>query len=173
MLYPGPSVPHFIGVYNIAPYGMVMPVSYHPLIISIGSDENRDTFRNIIKMKEFVLNVPSIELLREVNQTADPIPADHDEFEHADLTPIDALEVKPPRIQECRAHLECRLLWKKQASTRSESRYILTGEVVSLSLDEELYRKNLCMQKGLMKPLFYERHSYFSLGGYVGDRRMR
>ncbi|GAI02030.1 unnamed protein product, partial [marine sediment metagenome] len=36
-----------------------------------------------------------------------------------------------------------------------------------------LFIKNLCKQKGLMKPLYYEKHSYFSLGGYIGSRRMR
>ncbi|GAG96005.1 unnamed protein product [marine sediment metagenome] len=51
-------------IYNIAPYGMVMPVSYNPLIISVGSAKNRDTYRNILLINEFVLNVPSVDLLK-------------------------------------------------------------------------------------------------------------
>ncbi|MHA1489969.1 MAG: flavin reductase family protein [Promethearchaeota archaeon] len=161
------------GIYNIAPYGMVMPVSYNPLIISVGSDKNRDTYKNILQTNEFVLNVPSLELLRKVNRTADPIPSDQDEFVHADLTPIKSEIVQPPRIEECRAHLECETIWIKEVSEICENRVIITAKVVDLSLDEDIFIKDLCKQKGLMKPLYYEKHSYFSLGGYMGNRRMR
>ncbi|GAH95741.1 unnamed protein product [marine sediment metagenome] len=69
---------------------MVMPISYNPLIVSVGSAKNRDTYRNILQINEFVLNVPSVELLKKINRTADPIPSAEDEFIHADLTPIRA-----------------------------------------------------------------------------------
>jgi flavin reductase (DIM6/NTAB) family NADH-FMN oxidoreductase RutF len=158
---------------NIAPYGMVMPVSYHPLIISVGSAKDRDTFRNINSMGEFVINAPTVDLLRKVNRTADPIPSNQDEFIHANLTPIESKVVKPPRIEECSTHMECKMLWIKEASTEVKERVIITAEVVALSIDKGLFLKNLCKQKGQMKPLFYEKNSYFTLGGYVGDRRLR
>jgi flavin reductase (DIM6/NTAB) family NADH-FMN oxidoreductase RutF len=161
------------GILNIAPYGMVMPSSYKPLIINVGSAKNRDTYRNILETNEFVLNVPSIELLRKVNKTADPIPSNKDEFIHANLTPIKSLVVKPPRIEECKSHLECETIWIKDVSINAENRVIITAKVVALSLDEDIFIKNLCKQKGLMKPLFYEGKSYFTLGGYVGNRKMR
>jgi len=161
------------GILNIAPYGMVMPVSYNPLIISVGSAKNRDTYRNILETNEFVLNIPSIALLRKVNKTADPIPSNEDEFIHANLTPIKSLVVKPPRIEECKAHLECETIWIKEVSNDAENRVIITAKVVALSLDEDIFIKNLCKQKGLMKPLFYVGKSYFTLGSYVGNRKMR
>ena len=160
-------------IFNIAPYGMVMPVSYNPLIISIGSAKNRDTYRNIIGTNEFVLNVPNIDLLGKVNRTADPIPSEDDEFVHAELTPIKSKIVTAPRIKECRAHLECKMIWTREVSKEAENRVIITAKVVALSLDGDLLLKNLCKQKGLMNPLYYERTSYFTLGSYVGDRRMR
>ncbi|GAI11333.1 unnamed protein product, partial [marine sediment metagenome] len=55
----------------------------------------------------------------------------------------------------------------------AENRVIITAKVVALSLDEDIFIKNLCKQKGLMKPLFYEGKSYFTLGSYVGNRKMR
>ena len=160
-------------IYNIAPYGMTMPVSYNPLIISVGSAKNRDTYRNILKTNEFVLNVPSLEILNKVNRTADPIPPNQNEFIHAHLTPIKSEVVRPPRIEECRAHLECKTIWIKEVSENSKNRVIITAEVVALSLDQDIFLKNLCKQKGLMKPIFYQKHSYFSLGGYIGNRSIR
>jgi len=160
-------------IYNIAPYGMVMPVSYNPLIVSIGSAKNRDTYRNILQINEFVLNVPSLDLLKKVNRTADPLPSDQDEFIHANLTPIKSEVVRPPRIKECKSHLECKTIWIRDVSKTCKDRVIITAEVVALSLDEKLFLKNLCKQKGLMSPLYYEKHSYFTIGGYVGNRKMR
>ena len=160
-------------IYNIAPYGMVMPVSYHPLIVSIGSSKNRDTYRNIKAINEFVLNVPSSNMLKKVNRTADPVPSEVDEFIHANLTPLESKIVKPPRIEECSTHMECKTMWIKEVSEEAKNRVIITAKVVALSLDDDLFRKNLCKQKGLMKPLYYEKHTYFTLGGYIGDRRMR
>ncbi|MFO7794863.1 MAG: flavin reductase family protein [Promethearchaeati archaeon] len=160
-------------VYNIAPYGMVMPVSYYPLVISIGSSKNRDTYRNIKASNEFVLNIPNINLLRKVNRTADPIPSDMDEFIHADLTPINSKTVRPPSIMECCAHMECKTIWIKDISEEAENRVIITANVVALFINENLFLKNLCKQKGLMNPLYYEKLSYFTLGGYVGNRKMR
>lgn len=160
-------------IFNIAPYGMIMPVSYNPLIISVGSAKNRDTYTNIMETNEFVLNIPNIELLSKVNRTADPIPSEDDEFIHAELTPIESKIVIAPRIKECRAHLECKMIWTREVSMEAENRVIITAKVVALSLDKDLLLKNLCKQKGLMNPLYYERNSYFTLGSYVGNRRMR
>ena len=160
-------------IFNIAPYGMVMPVSYNPLIISVGSAKNRDTYKNIMKTNEFVLNVPNIGLLRKVNRTADPIPSEEDEFIHANLSPIKSKMIKAPRIKECRAHLECNKLWISEVSKEANDRVIITAKVVALSIDEDLLLKDLCKQKGLLKPLYYEQHSYFTLGAYVGNRKMR
>jgi len=160
-------------IFNIAPYGMVMPVSYNPLIISVGSAKNRDTYKNIVDTHEFVLNVPSSELLRKVNRTADPIPSEDDEFIHAELTPIDSKTVKAPRIKECSAHFECKTIWTREISKEAKNRVIITAKVAALSLDKNLFLKNICKQKGLMKPIYYEKHSYFTLGSYIGNRRMR
>ena len=160
-------------IFNIAPYGMVMPVSYKPLIISVGSAKNRDTYKNIVDTNEFVLNVPNTELLRKVNKTADPIPSEDDEFVHAELTPIESKIVKAPRIKECNTHLECKTIWIREISKEAENRVVIIAKVVALSLNKDLFLKNLCEQKGLMNPLYYEKHYYFTLGSYIGNRRMR
>ncbi|MHA1730152.1 MAG: flavin reductase family protein [Promethearchaeota archaeon] len=160
-------------IFNIAPYGMVMPVSYNPLFISIGSAKNRDTYRNIMDTHEFVLNVPSASLLRKINRTADPIPSEEDEFIYAGLTPIKSKTVNAPTIEECRAHFECKFVWTREVFEDANNRVIITAQVTALTIDNDLFLKNLCKQKGLMNPLYYENKSYFTLGSYIGSRWMR
>jgi len=38
------------GVRNIAPYGMVTLASYKPPMFTVGSDKDRDTYRNIVPL---------------------------------------------------------------------------------------------------------------------------
>ena len=165
------------GIFNIAPYGMVMPVSYKPLVYCIATSKKRDTYRNICDTGDFVLNAPSADLLRQVNQTADTVPPEVDEFELAGLTPIDSEKVSAPRIEECKSHLECKVVWMKEATAAKSGyateRVIITAKVVALSIDSDIYIKKLSKQKGLLNPLFYEYKCYFSIGRYVGDRKSR
>ncbi|HER25315.1 MAG TPA: flavin reductase family protein [Candidatus Atribacteria bacterium] len=154
-------------VKNIAPYGMVMPVSYDPPIYAIGSDKNRDTYRNIVETGEFVLNVPSASMLEQVNLTGINFPAEIDEFEKANFTPIPASQIKPSLIAECKSHFECKLL---SIFEITKTRVIIVGEVVAISIDQELFLKDFAKQKGQLDPLFYIHGAYFGLGRYVGKR---
>jgi flavin reductase (DIM6/NTAB) family NADH-FMN oxidoreductase RutF len=169
-----PGVPVYListvsksGVRNIAPYGMVMPVSYNPTIYVVGSDKDRDTYRNILETEEFVLNIPPTSMLEKVNLTGIKFPAEIDEFEKAKFTPTSASQVKPPLIAECRSHFECKLLSIYEIT---KTRVIIIGEVVAVSIDRDLFLKNFAKQKGQLDPLFYVHGSYFGLGRYVGKR---
>jgi len=169
-----PCVPVFListinekGINNIAPYGMVMPVSYQPLTYAVGSDKRRDTYQNIVDTGEFVLNVPSSALLEKVNLSAVKFPADIDEFEKTKLTPMKAFRVKPSLISECKSHFECKLV---DICEINKTRVVLIGEVMSVSINQELYLKNLVKQKGQLDPLFYTHGVYFGLGRYIGKR---
>jgi len=169
-----PGVPVYListisseGINNIAPYGMVMPVSYQPLIYAVGSDKNRDTYQNILETKEFVLNVPSTKLLDKVNLSAVKFPANIDEFKKIGLTRKPAFQVKSSLIDECRSHIECKL---SELYEINSTRVIILGEVLSVSIDREFYLKDFSKQKGRLDPLFYVHGDYFGIGRYVGKR---
>jgi len=169
-----PTVPVYListvsksGIRNIAPYGMVMPVSHNPSIYVVGSDKDRDTYKNIVETEEFVLNVPSTSMLEKVNLTGIKFPAEIDEFEKANFTPIPASQIKPPLIVECRSHFECKLL---NIYEITDNRVIIIGEVVAVSINQDLFLKNFAKQKGQLDPLFYVQGAYFGLGRYVGKR---
>ncbi len=152
---------------NIAPYGMVMPVSYQPLIVAVGTDVNRDTYKNIIQTGEFVLNLASTQMIKKVNITAAKFPPEIDEFEKADLTSLPSLKVKPGRIEECKVHIECQL---KDNFEITETRRIITANSLAITIDKNIYLKNHALQKGLLDPIFYVKGSYFGLGRFVGKR---
>lgn len=157
------------GIYNIAPYGMVISVSYSPLTYIVVSDKDRDTYRNILQTKEFVINLPSTKLLKKVDITGEKFPAEVDEFKVAKLTPIPSIKVKPPRIAECKGHIECKV---KKIIEINKKEVIIIAKVVSLLIDKNLYLKNYQRQKRELDPLFAIRPNqgkvpYFKLGKYL------
>jgi len=92
------------------------------------------TYRNVLETGEFVVNVPTEDIMSRVLKvakiTVNPCPSGVNEIEEAGLTPILSEEVRPPRIEECVAHYECVLDWHRDA--------LIFGKVVAVSVDKNL-----------------------------------
>jgi len=155
------------GIPNIAPYGMVMPISYHPLIYALSSTKDRDTYLNIKATGGFTLNLASCDLLHQINIAATRFPKDIDEFKETKLTPIPGIKLKIPRIGECKGHIECKL----KNIFEIDERVIIVGTAISLSADKGVYINDLSKQKKMLDPIFYSHKTYFALGKYIGDRK--
>lgn len=118
---------------NIAPKSWISMMAFEPPILALGCNLKHWTARNILMHGEFVVNVPGAELAETIwrsHELAHPRPV-----EAAGLTPIPAIKVKPPRIEECKAHLECLL---DQHITYGDE-VILLGQIVSVSVDKDAY----------------------------------
>jgi flavin reductase (DIM6/NTAB) family NADH-FMN oxidoreductase RutF len=126
----------FNGVKNAAPFGMFMQVSFNPPIIALGIKDTRDTFKNIQATGEFVVAIPGPELVAEIEIAGQAFPPDVSEFDEAGLTAVPSAVVKPFRIKECQAHLECRLVWAKEAGDH----FVVTGEVVAASVRDDVHQ---------------------------------
>ncbi len=99
------------GRVNAAPYSLVMPFCESPKNpqMLLGSNRAWDTAKNILDTGEFVINYPTAEQLKDVMETARFYPDEENELEHTNYTIIPSKYVKPPRINECYQHVECRL----------------------------------------------------------------
>jgi len=98
--------------------------------VAFGCYPGHDTHRNIIETEEFVINIPPHEIIDKIMVTAVDFPHNVNEIEKAELTAIPSEKVRPPRIKECKLHLECRLAWRKDS--------IIIGNVVAASADDDL-----------------------------------
>ena len=122
------------GSINAAPYSWFSIVDYNPPRVLFSTNMKRDTYRNVLETREFVLNYPSTSLLRQIWVTSKHFPYGVNELEKAELTELPSEKVKPPRIKECIAHIECRVLWTKPIG----SSCLVLGEIVSISVDEKI-----------------------------------
>jgi flavin reductase (DIM6/NTAB) family NADH-FMN oxidoreductase RutF len=115
---------------NIAPKSWISMMALDPPLLALGCTLKHRTAQNILQRKEFVVNVPGAELAAVVWQShALPHPRP---VEAVGLTPIEALVVQPPRVGECKAHLECvldrHLIYGQEV--------ILLGRIVAVSVDK-------------------------------------
>ena len=77
---------------NIAPYSFFNAVAYVPPQVMFAStgdksdrDGTKDSVSNIRETKEFCVNIVSYEMRHQMNATSKNLPADIDEFKHAEL----------------------------------------------------------------------------------------
>jgi flavin reductase (DIM6/NTAB) family NADH-FMN oxidoreductase RutF len=98
------------------------------------------TVQNIITTKEFVINVPAENQVSQAMRTVEHYPRGVDEIAASGLTAIPSTVVKAPRIEECKAHFECRLVWCKETHRRGEddSGVLVLGEIVAASGDPDI-----------------------------------
>jgi flavin reductase (DIM6/NTAB) family NADH-FMN oxidoreductase RutF len=100
---------------NIAPYSFFNAFSSNPPILVFSSNRRvednttKDTLHNIQETGEVVINVVNYNIVRQMAVTSVSFPAGVSEFEKAGLTPIPSDLVKPFRVKESPAHMECKV----------------------------------------------------------------
>jgi flavin reductase (DIM6/NTAB) family NADH-FMN oxidoreductase RutF len=98
----------------------------------------KDTLRNVEETREFVVNIVSEAISAKANTTAAEVAPEVDEFQLAGLTPLASLVVRPPRVSESPAQMECRLLQVIYTGQSAASGVIVLGEVVRFHVREDL-----------------------------------
>jgi len=86
-----------------------------PLIMCVMSDLNY-SFKALKETKECVINIPTVELAKQVVGVGSTTGSKVDKFKKFDLTPEDASYVEAPLIKECYANLECKVVDTKLVS---------------------------------------------------------
>jgi flavin reductase (DIM6/NTAB) family NADH-FMN oxidoreductase RutF len=100
------------GAVNAAPFSFFNVLGANPPIVGFcpGDREEgvpKDTALNIRATREFVVNLVDQDLAGAMNLTAASLPHGVSELEHTGLTTAPSSVVRPPRIAEAPASLEC------------------------------------------------------------------
>ena len=143
---------------NIMSATWVTPVSKNPPLIIICVGESRYSHKLIEETGAFVVNIPTKDLLEQVELCGSESGRYLDKFEASGLTAKPAKTVKPPIIEECIGHLECRVVNKFSAGDHT----IFVGEVLAAYADEGLFveiyhfpiNKSVKQSKSLNYPAF-------------------
>jgi flavin reductase (DIM6/NTAB) family NADH-FMN oxidoreductase RutF len=144
---------------NIITLSWAMPTSFDPPLVAISVGAQRYSHELIAGCEEFVVNIPPISILDKVKLCGSRSGRAADKFAEAGLTSIASKKVIPPRIKECIAHLECKLVGKYQTGDHT----IFVGRIVAVSVDEAALDGNVViMNLELFKPIFHLGGDFFS-----------
>jgi len=101
------------GRVNAAPFSFFNVLGDSPPIVGLCPGDRspgvpKDTAQNIRLTQEFVVNLVDEAIAEKMNLCAASLPPGEDELLHAGLTAVPSGVVRPPRIAEAPASLECR-----------------------------------------------------------------
>lgn len=159
------------GVVNAAPFSYFNIVSSNPPMLSVsvqrkGSDR-KDTGRNILAQKEFVVHIVDEENVFEVNETAANLPPDESEIDITKLTLVDSEAVGVPAVKEAKVRFECVL----QQAVGLPYNDLLIGRIVRIHVDESIYKNGRIDAKGLKPVSRLAGTSYAKLGEIFSLKR--
>jgi flavin reductase (DIM6/NTAB) family NADH-FMN oxidoreductase RutF len=131
---------------NIITLAWVMPTSIDPPLVAVSIAPRRHSYRLIEETKEFVVNIPTMDILKETLFCGRRSGKTHDKFKETGLTASRSRKVKPPTIKECVAHLECKL----QSKFATGDHTIFVGEIVEAYGDKEAFTDRYDSEKARM-----------------------
>lgn len=120
---------------NIITLAWAMPTSINPPLVAVSIAPRRYSHSLIEETGEFVVNIPTIEILDATFFCGVVSGRSRDKFREAGLTPMPARKVKSPIIGECVAHLECKLYGKYPTGDHT----IFVGEVVEAYANKDCF----------------------------------
>lgn len=140
------------GIVNAAPFSYFNIVSSNPPMLSVSvqrqGGKKKDTARNILAGKEFVVHIVDEENVFEVNETAASLPPDQSEIDVTKLTLVDSEEVDVPAVVQSKVRFECVL----HQAVELPGADLLIGRIVRIHVDESIYKEGR-INADLLKPV--------------------
>ncbi|CAM3834201.1 flavin reductase family protein [Alkalicoccus chagannorensis] len=144
------------GVLNAAPFSYFNIVSAEPplLSISIGrkKGQQKDTARNILQKKEFVVHVTDEDNVKKVNKTAASLSPDESEAAFASLTPTVSHQTGVPSIKESTVRMECVLEQHLVIGDENSVVDLIIGRIRHYDIEDKLI-KDGSVRTDKMKPV--------------------
>ena len=156
------------GVTNLAPFSYFNAVSADPPFVMFapnpkGPGESKDSYANLAAVPEFVVSLVSRAQAQPMNATSASMPHGVSEFSACGIASAPSRCVRPPRVADSRAALECTVHEILALPGGSDDRvsYVVIGAVVAIHIDDALIENGRVIEQRL-DPL--TRLGYFNYG---------
>jgi flavin reductase (DIM6/NTAB) family NADH-FMN oxidoreductase RutF len=170
-LYPNPVVLATSvddkGKPNVCTLAWAGVVCSEPPEIGISIRPSRYSHELISKTREYVVNIPTSDILEETDYCGMVTGKKVDKFKETKLTPVKAKKVKPPLIMECPVNLEC----KVKDIIKLGAHDLFIGEIVNINADADVMDSPTSINFGKLKAIIWNPISreYYSLGKSLGE----
>jgi len=139
-------------------------VSSNPPQISVSVRPSRHSFKLIKDTGDFVVNVPTSDMVRAVDLCGIRSGNDVDKFKLCKFTKIPSVKVSSPMIKECPVNIECKL----KNALNLGSHHMFIGEVLSIHVDKEITDGSAHIDFAKAKPFVYNHGEYWDMGKKIG-----
>ena len=132
------------GVSNLSPFSFFNVFgSKPPILIFSPARRVRDntlkhTLENVYETKEVVINVVNYNIVQQMNLSSCEYPKGTDEFVKAGFTPVKSELVKPFRVKESPAQLECKVMQVIETGKEGGAANLIICEVVCMHIDDNV-----------------------------------
>jgi flavin reductase (DIM6/NTAB) family NADH-FMN oxidoreductase RutF len=135
---------------HVARKSWITMISADPPMLLLSCRLSHRTAINILETREFVVNIPGEDVAERAWRAVDQ--AGMEGAEAGGWALLDGARVAAPRLQECRAHIECVL----DATRRvGDEDIVFFARIVSVSLDESIQAGPPVERYRLLKSLLY------------------
>jgi len=146
------------GINNLAPFSYFNAVGEDPPHIMFSTvrsgNKNKDTLNNILANNQFVVNLVTEEVVEQMNQTAEMVDATVDEFQLANLTPIDSIYITPKRVKESLVHFECEMVHHYfLEGHQNGGACVIIGKIITMHIDDSILMENNRINLEVYKPV--------------------
>ena len=146
------------GINNLAPFSFFNVVSEDPPHIMFSTvrtgNKNKDTLNNILANQQFVVNLVTEEVVAQMNTTAQSVAADVNEFELANVTPIESIYIKPKRVKESVVQFECEMVHQYFIEKHQNGgACIIIGKIITMHIDDSILMENHKINLEKYKPV--------------------
>ncbi len=119
-------------------FGSKPPVLIFSPARRVRDNSSKHTLANAYETKEVVINIVNYNIVQQMNLASCEYPKDVNEFTKAGLTPIASDFVKPFRVKESPAQLECKVLQVIETGQEGGAGNLVICEVVCMHVDDNV-----------------------------------
>jgi flavin reductase (DIM6/NTAB) family NADH-FMN oxidoreductase RutF len=136
------------GTSNLAPFSFFNIFSSNPPIAIFSpsrsgrTGKHKDTYNNIQKVKEVVINMVDFKMVEQMSLASSPYGPEEDEFIKSGFTKIKSELVKPYRVKESPVQLECKVNEVKELGDEGGSGNLIICEILIIHIKNDILDKN-------------------------------
>lgn len=143
---------------NIITIAWMTPLSVNPPFVGVSIRPTRYSYSLIRETGQFIINVASYDLAKQVLLCGRQSGHDLNKFTVTGLTPGKAKRVLPPIIEECFAHLECRVV----NDIETGDHRLIVGEVLEVTVTPSVVDQQGLYDLDRVQPLLHMGRNRFT-----------
>ena len=133
---------------NLAPFSFFNVFSSNPPIAVFSpsksgrTGKNKDTYNNVKKIKEVVINLVDYKMVEQMSLASSPYAPDVNEFIKSGFTPVKSEKVKPFRVKESPIQMECEVVEVKELGDQGGAGNLVICKILKMHIASHILNEN-------------------------------